>query len=103
VNKIVTVSSVVALAALAGCGSDPVKPAPAPAVGTPAPIEARPGFGRVESVAAAPSSAAAAGGTTMRRLSIKMEDGTLQQVDTPAGNIAIGDRVELTRDGRIRH
>jgi hypothetical protein len=102
VNKIVTVSSVVALAALAGCGSDPVKPAPAPAVGTPAPIEARPGFGRVESVAASPSSAAA-GGATMRRLSVKMEDGTLQQVDTPAGNIAIGDRVELTRDGRIRH
>jgi hypothetical protein len=32
-----------------------------------------------------------------------MEDGTLQQVDTPAGNIAIGDRVELTSDGRIRH
>jgi hypothetical protein len=54
-NKIVTVSSVVALAALAGCGSDPVKPAPAAAVGTPAPIEARPGFGRVESVAASPS------------------------------------------------
>jgi hypothetical protein len=124
-NKIVVISSVVAFAALVGCRSDPVAPAPAPIVVTPPPAvvttpppavvttpsptvvvsatPVRPGFGRVESIAATPSSAAAAGGTTMRRLSIKMEDGTLQLVDTPAGNIAIGDRVELTSDGRIRH
>jgi hypothetical protein len=124
-NKIVIVSSVVASAALVGCRSDPVAPAPAPIVVTPPPAvvttpppavvttpppavvvsatPVRPGFGRVESIAAAPPSAsAAAGGTTMRRLSIKMEDGTLQLVDTVAGNIAIGDRVELTSDGKIR-
>jgi hypothetical protein len=27
----------------------------------------------------------------------------MQFVDTSAGNIALGDRVELTPDGRIRH
>ena len=123
-NKIVIVSSVVAFAALVGCRSDPVAPAPAPIVVTPPPAvvttpapavvttppavvvsatPVRPGFGRVESIAAAPpSTSAAAGGATMRRLSIKMEDGTLQLVDTVAGNIAIGDRVELTSDGKIR-
>jgi hypothetical protein len=124
-NKIVIVSSVVAFAALVGCRSDPVAPAPAPIVVTPPPAvvttpppavvttpppavvvsatPVRPGFGRVESIAAVPPSAsAAAGGATMRRLSIKMEDGTLQLVDTVAGNIAIGDRVELTSDGKIR-
>jgi hypothetical protein len=123
-NKIVIGSSVVAFAALVGCRSTPA-PAPAPVVVTPPPAvvttpapamvttpapavvvpetAVRPGFGRVESIAAAPSSAAAAGGATMRRLSIKMEDGTLQLIDTPAGNIALGDRVELTSDGRIRY
>ena len=119
--------SVLALAGLASCGSDPVQPAPVvitpppPAVvTTPAPAPAaspapatvvvtspvavRPGFGRVESINALPtSSAAAAGGQTMRRLGIKMEDGTMQVVDTAAGNIALGDRVELTSEGRIRH
>lgn len=62
----------------------------------------RPGFGRIESISAVPPSSAAAGGTTMRRLGIKMEDGSMQYVDTAAG-IAIGERVELTSDGKIRH
>jgi hypothetical protein len=63
----------------------------------------RPGFGRIESISAVPPSSAATGGTTMRRLGIKMEDGSMQYVDTAAGNIAIGERVELTSDGKIRH
>jgi hypothetical protein len=128
-NKLAIALPPIALAALVGCQP---APAPAPVIVTPppavvttpppavvttpppavvttppavvyvAPTPVRPGFGRVESIAATPSSAAAAGGTTMRRLSIKMEDGTLQLIDTPAGNIAIGDRVELTSDGKIR-
>jgi hypothetical protein len=96
--------SVLALAGLAGCGSEPVKPAPVAVTPTLPPVAVRPGFGRVESINAAPSSsAAAAGGQTMRRLGIKMEDGTMQLVDTAAGNVALGDRVELTSEGRIRH
>ena len=113
-SRILVVFSAVALAALAGCGSDPVTPAPAPVVVTPAPAASppvvvatpavRPGFGRVESITALPaSSSAAAGGTPLRRLGVKMEDGTVQFVDTAAGNIAMGDRVELTSDGKIRH
>ena len=114
--------SVIGLAVLAGCATEaPVQPAPvvltptpAPVVVTPAPAASapvvvaqstptaiRPGFGRIESIAAVPPSAAA-GGASMRRLGIKMEDGTVQYVDTAAPGYALGDRIELTRDGYIR-
>jgi hypothetical protein len=120
--------SVIALAVLAGCASEaPVRPAPAPVVVTPTPAPVvvtppaapsasapapvvvvqptptaiRPGFGRIESIAAVPPSAAA-GGASMRRFGIKMEDGTVQYVDTAAPGYALGDRIELTRDGYIR-
>lgn len=117
--------SLAAVAVLAACASsDPVAPAPAPAVvvtqapapvvtapppvvvqqsapGVVAPSALRPGFGRVEAITALPPSAAA-GGTSMRRFGIKMEDGTVQYVDTAAQGINVGERVELTRDGQIR-
>ena len=117
--------SLAAVAVLAACASsDPVKPAPAPVVvtqapapvvtappptvvvqqgapGVVAPSALRPGFGRVEAITALPPSAAA-GGTAMSRFGIKMEDGTVQYVDTAAQGIYVGERVELTRDGQIR-
>jgi hypothetical protein len=76
----------------------------APAVVVPQPTALRAGFGRVESVSAVPT-ASGAGSTApgaMRRLGIKMEDGTVQYVDSDAPNISIGDRVQLTADGYIR-
>jgi hypothetical protein len=120
-----------ALALLAACVStEPVTPAPAPVVVQPAPAVVtapppgtvvvpqaatapvvvptptaiRPGFGRIESITALPPSAAA-GGTAkpMQRLGIKMDDGTVQYVDTGAQGVRLGDRVELTRDGHIRY
>jgi hypothetical protein len=107
--------SLTALALLAACGSR--QPAPivivpsapvvttAPAATTPvvAPAAAlRPGFGRIESMS--PAQSASAGGTaaTMQRLNIRMDDGSMQVVDTPSTGLSIGDRVELTRDGFIR-
>lgn len=98
-------SSAIALAALAGCASEaPVQPATAPVlVAQPTPTAIRPGFGRIESISAAPQSAAA-GGATMRRLGIKMDDGTVQYVDTTAQEVYVtGDRIELTGDGHIRN
>ena len=109
----------IAVALLTSCAAnDPVTPAPVvvapapqPAVVVPqtsgvpvvvAPAVLRPGFGRVESVTALPQSAAA-GGSAMRRFGIKMEDGTMQYVDSSASGINMGERVELTGDGRIRH
>lgn len=115
--------SIVALALVAACSTrEPATPAPAPVIVTPAPAPVvtappptvvvqpaavpqptaiRAGFGRVESITAAPQSAAA-GGTQMRRLGIKMEDGTVQFVDTAAQGINMGERVELTSDGYIK-
>lgn len=64
----------------------------------------RAGFGRVESIMGiAPASA---GGTVSadeaRRFAVRMEDGTVQYVDSRAPNLKVGDRVEITRDGYIR-
>ena len=114
----------VVLAALAGCASvDPATPAPAPVVVAPAPVVTappaavvvqpsaapvvvptamRPGFGRIESITPMQPSAAT-GGSTMRRLGIRMDDGTVQYVDTAAQGLSTGDRIELTADGHIKH
>ena len=60
-----------------------------------------PGHGRIESIAAVPPSAAA-GGTSSRRIGVKMDDNTLQFVDTNAAGLEIGDRIQITPEGTIR-
>ena len=115
--------SVTALGVLAACASsDPVTPAPAPVIVQPAPVVTAPpavvvqqptvvpaptairaGHGRIESITPLPQSAAT-GGTVrqLKRIGIKMDDGTVQFVDTPAENLSVGERVELTSDGQLR-
>jgi len=123
--------SIIGITLLAACAtSDPVTPAPAPVVVAPAPVVTAPppgtvvvapaaqapvvvptpsairaGFGRIESITALPTSAAAGGGSVkpLRRLGLKMEDGTVQYVDTAAEGLSLGQRVELTADGQIKH
>ena len=82
--------------------------APAPASPTvsvqqAAPATLRAGDGRIESLSATPS---AGTGTTapssMRRYGIKMDDGSMQYVDSDAPGLAIGQRVQLTENGYIR-
>ena len=120
-----------ALAVLAACSTtDPVAPAPAPVVVAPAPVVAAPppgtvyvqpqagapmyvptptairaGHGRIESINPLPTSAATGSGAVrpMKRLGIKMNDGTVQYVDTAGDNLRVGQTIELTRDGHIRH
>ena len=113
--------SLTALALLAACGTtDRATPAPvvvapqptvvvtqpapqvvtAPVVVQPAALRA--GHGRIESILAQPPSAAA-GGSTLRRVANRMDDGSMQWVDTAASGLSIGERVELTSDGQIRH
>ena len=115
--------SLSALGVLAACASsDPVTPAPAPVIVQPAPVVTAPpavvvqqpavvpaptairaGHGRIESITPLPQSAAT-GGTVrqLKRIGIKMDDGTVQFVDTPADNLSVGERVELTSDGQLR-
>ena len=103
-------------ALLGACASEPQPAAPAPApivvvvpqqpaVVTEAPKAAvRVGAGRIASMTAVPVTAGAGATTpgTMRRLGIKMDDGTDQYVDTEAAGFTIGDRVQLTSEGYIR-
>jgi hypothetical protein len=125
-RKFVFPASLIALAVLGACASEqPATPAPAPVVvippqqppapvvqapSTPTVVASQPaqlkaGYGRVETLSSVPQSAGA-GSTSVgdsRRLGVRMEDGTFQYVDTPAANIKIGDRVQFTSDGYIRH
>ena len=127
-----TVLSLAALAALAGCATEhKVAQAPAPVVVQPAPTVATPpsavvvpqtgtgavvvtpvatgplraGYGRIDSIIDLPASAAA--GSTVpnanKRVGIRMDDGTLQYLDTAASDLAVGDRVSITSDGYMRH
>ncbi len=71
----------------------------------PAPGPLRVGFGRIDSITPIPV-AAAGGGTvnsSTRRVGIRMDDGSMQYVDTTAVPLSVGDRVEITMDGTMRH
>src|SRR5437764_4624882 len=70
---------------------------------TPAPLRA--GTGRIDSLIDLPAGAAA--GSTVpaanKRVGLRMDDGTLQYIDTAATGLAVGDRVAITSDGYMRH
>ena len=130
-NRLPFILSAIALAVLAGCATESgVTSAPAPVVvapaqpayvvapagtvvvpqasaGTmvvaPAAVALRAGFGRIESILAVPS--AAAGGTSKpnSRVMMKMDDGSTQYFDTQAAGMAVGDRIEITTNGTMRH
>jgi hypothetical protein len=73
-----------------------------------APAAAQPlraGTGRIESILDIPPSAAAGSNVpgANKRVGIRMDDGSVQYVDTAASMLAIGDRVALTSDGYMRH
>lgn len=123
------ISFLAALGALAGCATeDRVTPAPAPVVvnppastvvvppqasvapGTavvvaPAPAPLQAGAGRIETIV--PVTSAAAGGTSAstanKRVGVRMDNGVIQYLDTSAANLSVGDRVEITGDGMMRH
>jgi hypothetical protein len=124
--KLATMLSAPALVlsfALAACSTydpnytaSPPNPDPAPqstlpptgaaAAAVPAPISYRPGNGVVESVSierSAPS--AGAGGTVgnvgLYRMTVRMDDGSLQTIVQDNPNFRPGDRVQLTADGRV--
>ena len=65
------------------------------------PLPLRPGFGRVDGVTMVVNTSNVP--TGMRRLSLKMDDGTFQIVDTSGPHIAVGERVEITMDSMIRY
>jgi len=124
-NKLRIPLSLVAASMLAACAGgydEPVSAAPgvvvAPVVAAPAvtvapaavypavvPQQAVPavraGIGRVDSIT--PLADAYGAQLAQSRLGLRMQDGTAQFVDARATNIAVGDRVEITRDSHIRY
>lgn len=132
-NRLPFILSSIAVAVLAGCATESsISPAPAPVVVAPAaapyvlapagmvvvpqaspagvvvvaPAAAplRVGFGRIESILAVPT--AAAGGTasnSTKRIVMRMDDGSVQYFDTQALGVAVGDRIEITKDGTMRN
>ena len=65
----------------------------------------RAGTGRLESMVDLPPAAAAGSSVpgANKRVGIRMDDGSLQYLDTAANDLAIGDRVAITSDGFMRH
>ena len=128
-NRLPVTLSAMAVAILAGCATESgittaappvvVAPATAPYVVAPAgsvvqqqnngtvvmvspatPLRA--GMGRIESIQPA---SAAAGGTPANssRVVTRMDDGSMQYFDTQAKGMAVGDRIEITKNGTMRH
>ena len=76
--------------------------------GTTGALRFDPGNGRVESVnlvnlvpSASAGSSTPALARSVYRLAIRMDDGVLQMLDQDSAAFRAGDRVEVTRDGRI--
>ena len=77
---------------------------PAPAV-VAAPVAAplRVGFGRIESIMVVPNAAAGSSASASKRIAMRMDNGTVQHFDTNADGLAVGDRIEITPNGTMRH
>ena len=69
----------------------------------PAALALRSGFGRIESILAIPNAAAGGAPSYNRRIVMRMEDGSVQYFDTAATGLTVGDRIEITSDGTMRH
>ena len=78
--------------ALAGCGSNPV---PEKAI-QPNVMSYQPGSGVVHRVFPTPASA------NMNRLEVKMDNGSVQYVDTDSRDFQRGNRIALSEDRQIR-
>jgi hypothetical protein len=77
---------------------------PGTVVVAPAALALRPGFGRIENILNVPD--AAAGGTAptaTKRIVMRMDNASVQYFDTQATGLSVGDRIEITKDGTLRH
>jgi hypothetical protein len=77
---------------------------PAPAAGASAGTTARPGVGTVESASVVSLSSSSAGGTAASptmAYRVQMADGTSVSIVQAGERFAVGDRVQVSRDGRL--
>ena len=59
----------------------------------------------IEQIINLPASAAAGSSVpgATKRVTIRMDDGSLQYLDTTATDISVGERVSITNDGKMRY
>ena len=95
--------AIAAVALLGACSANPPQPTTPNIATIVHPMRA--GSGVVQAVMPAPimagATASAGSSEPMQRLEIKMNDGRVQYVDTKSGELARGDRVQLSEDGII--
>ena len=74
-------------------------------VASAAPQPLRAGTGKIEQIINLPASAAAGSSVpgATKRITIRMDDGSVQYLDTAANDISIGERVSLTNDGTMKY
>ena len=87
-----------ALTLLAGCAGSPMEEAIEP--------PAAAGIGFVHSIESTPTHPAAGGtvGSSTKTVGVRMaQDNSVQYFRTRAVDLKIGERVELTADGKLRH
>jgi hypothetical protein len=66
----------------------------------------RSGAGRIETIVPTPQWSASSGSAQpsgMRRAGVRMDDGSMQYLDTDAPSLRVGDPVQITPDGYIRN
>jgi hypothetical protein len=115
-----SLSCIAAALTLAACSTYKATPEPTAVIVTPPATVAaapgtvvsatapalRPGVGRIESVSAVPQFGSASEGSTRasatRRIGVRMDDGTVQFLDSDAPALDVGNRIEITPDGFIR-
>lgn len=70
-----------------------------------APQALRAGTGKIEQIINLPASAAAGSSVpgATKRVTVRMDDGSLQYLDTAAADISIGERVSITNDGTMKY
>jgi hypothetical protein len=95
--------SILAIAALSACVHEPSRNEPQIVRQE---IPYQPGTGMVEAVTPAPAPVAAAGASgssrPLNRLTIRMDSGAVQYIDTDSSDFGRGNRIELTPDRMIR-
>jgi hypothetical protein len=86
----------------AGTVVTPQTSASGPVLIAPSATPLRAGMGRIESIQVVP---AAAGATVANsnRVVTRMDDGSVQYFNTQAMGLAVGDRIEITKNGTMRH
>ena len=74
-------------------------------VATPAPQPLRAGTGAIAQIINLPPSAAAGSNVpgATKRITICIDDGSLQYLDTAANDISVGERVSITNDGTMKY